>query len=207
MIMEPMNRGLPLPTLLSHALVAFTIEFDNEAERQICHRTTRHGSTAGSLHAAWLVSMAMWSNCMQFVGEEGIPIRELERRARTNTNLAGMQRWGYITVEPDPADRRPNPPRSAWVVRATPAGRKAQEVWRPLFDVIEECWQTRFGQEAIRNLRASLERLVGEPTAQRSPLFEGLEPYPGGWRAAIPRPETLPHFPMILHRGGYPDGS
>ena len=28
-----------------------------------------------------------------------------------------------------------------------------------------------------------------------------------GWRAAVPKPETLPHYPMLLHRGGFPDGS
>ncbi len=37
----------PLPALLSQALVAFTIEFDNESEHQIQHRTTR-GPAAGS---------------------------------------------------------------------------------------------------------------------------------------------------------------
>lgn len=370
-----MNGTLPLPTLLSHALVAFTIEFDNEAERQMRHRTTRHGATAGSLHAPWLVSMVMWSNCMQFVEEEGLSVRELEGRARTKTNLAGMERWGYITVGPDPGDRKAKPPRSAWLVRATAAGRKAREIWQPLFGVIEkrwrerfgigeieelrkelsavagrldpalpECmpilgfglfsrerasratesapresggvsalplpallsrvllafaiefesesdlslavcanvvrvldekgvrvrdlpqvsgvskeaiavslsfltkrgyavveadksagrakvarltrkgrtaqeaylqllgeieqgWHARFGNDAIRALRKSLERLVGEPTAELSPLFRGLEPYPDGWRAEVRRPETLPHFPMVLHRGGFPDGS
>ena len=60
------------------------------------HRTTRHGS-AGSLHAPWLVSLVMWSNCIRFVDENGLPVGELERRTRTTTNLAGMQRWGYIT--------------------------------------------------------------------------------------------------------------
>ena len=370
-----MNGRLPLPTLLSHALVAFTIEFDNEFERQMPHRTTNHRSTAGSAPAPWLVSLVMWSNCMRFVDEQGVPVRELERRARTTTNLAGMQRWGYIVVGPDPADRRPKPPRSAWVVRATPAGRKAQAVWRPLFGTIEKRWQERFGkgesdqlreslwalasqfdvelpeclpilkyglfsraqecevqasarreddgglhlplpvllsqvllafaieferesnlslaisanvlrvldekgvrvrylplltgvskeainmamgilrkqrdavieadasgsrvkvarltakgrkaqdayrrlltiiedrwqerhgQETIRLLRESLERLVGEPTAQESPLFRGLEPYPDGWRASARSPETLPHYPVVLHRGGFPDGS
>jgi hypothetical protein len=88
-------------------LVAFTIEFDNESERQIAHRTTDHGSTSGTRNGPWLVSMATWSNCMKFVGEEGLTVRELERLARTWTNLAGMQRWGYIVVEPDPADPRP----------------------------------------------------------------------------------------------------
>ena len=38
-------------------------------------------------------------------------------------------------------------------------------------------------------------------------LFGGLEPYPDNWRASVRRPATLPHFPMVLHRGGYPDGS
>jgi hypothetical protein len=38
-----MNASIPLPTLLSPALVAFTIEFDNEAGGQIIHRTTKHG--------------------------------------------------------------------------------------------------------------------------------------------------------------------
>jgi len=28
-----------------------------------------------------------------------------------------------------------------------------------------------------------------------------------GWRASVPRLEQLPHYPMILHRGGFPDGS
>jgi hypothetical protein len=37
--------------------VAFTIEFDNEAERQIQPRMSDHGGTPGSV---WLVSMAMW---------------------------------------------------------------------------------------------------------------------------------------------------
>jgi hypothetical protein len=27
------------------------------------------------------------------------------------------------------------------------------------------------------------------------------------WRARVPAPAALPHYPMTLHRGGYPDGS
>ena len=38
-------------------------------------------------------------------------------------------------------------------------------------------------------------------------LFQGLEPYPDNWRASVRRPVTLPYYPMVLHRGGYPDGS
>ena len=53
-------------------------------------------------------------------------------------------------------------------------------------------------------LRQALESLAaGDPPR----LYAGLEPYPDGWRARVPPPATLPHFPMTLHRGGYPDGS
>jgi hypothetical protein len=37
--------------------------------------------------------------------------------------------------------------------------------------------------------------------------MRGLEPYPDGWRAKVRRLEVLPYYPMVLHRGGYPDGS
>ena len=72
------------------------------------HRTTRHSSS----HGPWLVSLVMWSNCMRFVTGDGISVGELESLARTPTNWNGMERWGYIVVEPDPADSRPKPPRS-----------------------------------------------------------------------------------------------
>jgi hypothetical protein len=68
------SEHLPLSALLSQTLVAFTIEFDNEAERQINHRTTRHG---GARSGVWLVSMAMWLNCMRYVGTEPIRVGEI----------------------------------------------------------------------------------------------------------------------------------
>jgi hypothetical protein len=108
-----MADRLPLSSLLSFALGAFTIEFDNEAEHRLPHRTTNHGLTAGSAAGPWLVSMVMWFNCMRFVPEEGIAVRELERPARTRTNWDGMQGWGYIYLAPDPADSRPKPPQAA----------------------------------------------------------------------------------------------
>ena len=97
------------------------------------------------------------------VGEEGVTVGELERLARTTTNLNGMQRWGYIVVEPDPLDNRPKPPRSDWVVRPTAGGRKAREVWRPLTGVIEQRWQERFGTDAIRDLKQRLSRWSASP--------------------------------------------
>lgn len=202
-----MTSRLPLSTLLSQALVAFTIEFDNEFEHQMPHRTTNYGSTGGSRQGPWLVSLVMWSNCMQFVGEEGVTVAELQRLARSRTNLDGMQRWGYIVVEPTSSGSRAKRPRPDALIRPTLKGQKAQEVWRPLFGLIEDRWQARFGTDTIRTLREALECLVGDPAAQTSPLCEGLEPYPDGWRASVRKPAILPHYPMVLHRGGFPDGS
>jgi DNA-binding MarR family transcriptional regulator len=372
--------GLPLSTLLSGVLVAFTIELDNEFERLTPHRTTITRGAADSRSGPWLVSLVMWSNLMQFVTEEGVSVGELQRLARTGSlSLAGMERWGYITVEPGPSAPRSKAPRPDWVVRPTRKGLRAQRMWRPLLGVIEERWRGRFGtpeisrlrealsalisqfdvelpeylpvlgygllaeaynsegrgqgrataavdsgvvsslpltallsqallaftidferesevsmaisanvmrllgekgvpvrdlprlsgvskeaiamalsflekrrfivveptpnasrgkvarlthkgqeaqdtyrrllgaleerwrgrfgEETIHNVRESLEQLVGEPSAHLSPLFRGLEPHPDGWRASVPRRDTLPHYPMVLHRGGYPDGS
>ena len=72
---------LPLSALLSQVLVAFVIEFDNEFERQMPHRTTDHGRTQGQGKVPWLVSMAMWSTCMRFITTEGITVGELARKA------------------------------------------------------------------------------------------------------------------------------
>ena len=375
----------PLSALLSQVLVAFTVEFDNEAEHQMPHWTTDYGPAAGaSRKSAWLVSLAMYANCMQFIPEEGIRVIDLVRLARTKTNFPGMLRWGYITIRRDPSDAGPKPPRSEWLVHATEKGRSAQKIWRPLFAAIEKRWQTRFGENEIKRLREALsalldqidlnlpdclpilkyglfsrapgnfkrrpetkrdedvrrlplsmllsrvllafaiefehdsdlslaicanvlrvldekgvrardlpslsgiskeaiamaagilqkmglaivetdrgarakmvyvtpkgkkaraayrerlavietswrtrfgaygvdelrrslehlalgsstdERPVSGLEAARSPLFDGLEPYPDNWRAKVSMRTTLPHFPMVLHRGGYPDGS
>jgi hypothetical protein len=382
--MTETDGPLPLPTLLSHALVAFTIEFDNEFEHRMSHRTTVQGRADADAGPGpgprpavgpWLVSMAMWSNCMRLLDDSGMRVRELEELALAKSNLEGMRRWGYIRLGPDPSDTRSKPPAADLLVQPTRAGRAAQEVWRPLTGEIEQRWQARFGrgnveglrkalvavvgqarrplphylpvlgyglwtgpgvpglrsdigepaadvsgldlaallsgallgfalgyergsevsmaiganllrvldaggvrvrdlpqltgvakpgiemalgvlqkrdlagvrsdpsggrwkvarltqagvyareahsdrigevEELARNrfgaepfgaLRRALEPLVGDPTGQRSPLYGGLVPYPDGWRAQVREPDTLPHFPVVLHRGGYPDGS
>ena len=338
-------RPLPLSALLSQALVAFTIEFDNEFEHISPHRTSRFG---GSPLDPWLVSMAMYLNCMRFVTDEGVTAREVEQLARTKTNWAGMLRWGHISVQDG-------------LVRPTKKGRLGRDISRALLPEIETRWRRRFGAPLIERLRKSLYSIAsrfegdlpdcmpilgyglyssanlnpapacagasfpnlplpcllskmllqlaidyesrakisiaiaanvvrpisdqGAPirdlprlsgvskeaiamalkflesrgcvilksgmsrmvflteTGKRvrqgypklvasiekgwrerygdpciglrgclehiieGPVFEGLTPYPDNWRAMVPAREVLPHFPMVLHRGGYPDGS
>jgi hypothetical protein len=64
-----------------------------------------------------------------------------------------------------------------------------------------------FGKRTIRQLRQSLERLVDDPQHESSPLYRCLKAYPDNWRSSTPQLRVLPQFPMVLHRGGYPDGS
>ena len=151
---------LPLPALLSHALVAFTIELDNEFEHRAPHRTTRF-SEGQTRSDPWLTSLAMWFNCMQFLQEEGLSVAQLQEAARTRTNLHGMQRWGYVTITPGTADAPRKPPEAEWIVRPTQKGRRAQQLWRPLIGEIEERWAVRFGDEALKELRAALQALTG----------------------------------------------
>jgi DNA-binding MarR family transcriptional regulator len=384
---EPVVRAidaseLPLFTLLSFVLVAFTIEFDNEAEHRMAHTTTAQLRAGDLARGPWLTSLAMYENCMKHLGKDGVRVGDLERLAKTGANLAGMTRWGYVTIAPDPSDKqagtRAKIPERDWIIRATPAGRRALEVWAPLhaeierrwelrfgagemrelhealggvwrqidralpdcmpilgyglvnrvyevdaahtaagealhlekltlvaavsrvllafalefeegsmgslaiganvlrvlteegvaardlpvlsgvskesiamamgilkkYELVEEFsdarvkmvrltakgsevkerakklvesiearWSERFGHDAMRRLRGALETIVraegAEPDAHgnASHLFAGMKPYPEGWRAAVKAPRTLPHFPMVLHRGGYPDGS
>jgi DNA-binding MarR family transcriptional regulator len=163
-----MTAELPLPAQLSQALVAFAIEFDNEFEHRMPHRTTRHGTTPGLDHPPYLVSMAMWVNCMRFVPGDGIPAGQLARRAQvTGKSMQGVlkrmsQWWGYLTVQASPAEDRAKAPRAGYLVRPTVAGRRAQDVWEPLEGEIEDRWRDRFGEAEIDRLRTALAGIAGQ---------------------------------------------
>ena len=149
-----------LPTALSQALIAFTIEFDNEFEHRIEHHT---GNRSG--RGVWLTSMVMWSNFMRLIPAGGVALREVEANGRI-TNLGGLQRWGYISIEDD-------------TVRLEPGGECAQEAWRPLAGEIEQRWRERFGDAAIDELRQALSR-VADPAL---PLYLPVLGYADGMRA------------------------
>ena len=151
-----------LPTALSQALIAFTIEFDNEFEHRVEHHT---GNKTGS--GVWLTSMVMWSNFMRLIPPGGVALSAVEANGRI-TNFGGLQRWGYISVEP--ADQ---------TVHLKPGGRRAQEVWRPLAGEVEQRWRERFGDAAIDELRQALSS-VADPAL---PLYMPVVGYADGMRA------------------------
>jgi DNA-binding MarR family transcriptional regulator len=174
---------LTLSALLSKVLLAFAIEYESESR----------------------LSLAIGADVVRVLDEKGVQLRDIPLLSGVSKEAIAMamgilRKAGLVVVGPDPSGR-------GKVVRLTAKGREAQDVYHRLVGAIEGRWEIKFGKDSIRKLRESLERLVGDATPQVSPLFRGLEPHPDGWRAAVRKPETLPHYPMVLHRGGYPDGS
>jgi hypothetical protein len=182
-------RGDPsLVALLAHALMAYTLDFEN-------------GSA---------LSLPLSANVVRVLNGEGVPVRELPSltgisKEAVAGSLTSLARTDYVLVEGSPASKR--------TIRLTAAGETLRTDQRRLHARIGKSWATRFGTNVIEPLRAALERILDHPQ-----LPAGLTPYPDGWRASTPYArETqavladpggrLPHHPMVLHRGGWPDGS
>ena len=189
-----MTTEVDLSALLSRALVAFTIEFDNESEHRNAHRTTvgsRGEANAPSHRGPWLVSQVMWENVMRHVDAEGVTVQELHARARTRRDsLGGLQRWGYVVVTPassDPRRARTAPPKAGDLVRPTAAGRNAQAVWRPLAAEVEARWRTRFGELWIEVLRRSLQAVVDQFEVDL-PLYLPIVYPTNNGKADVPEP-------------------
>lgn len=173
----------PLPWLLARVLLAFAIEYERAAE----------------------LSLAISADLLRVLDRDGVRVRDLPALSGVSaeglamaTGFTGSR--GLTVIEAGSAGSR-------WkIARLTPTGESARQRYFDLTSEIEDGWQGRFSPATIAGLRAALEHLTGAG-GPGSPLFAGLEPDPSGWRATAPRPQTLPHYPMVLHRGGYPDGS
>lgn len=144
----------PLTTLLSQALVAFTIEFDNTWESRIVQN-----DSVKLFH----VSQVMWSNFLRFVGKGGISVSHLSLLAgypekKVHPCLAGMIRWGYVKVD-EPSNRSKKVKPLEQRIRLTPSGSRAAEVWMPLAKEIEARWMERHGSK-VQSLRKSLTSLL-----------------------------------------------
>ena len=173
----------PLYTLLSRVLLAFAIEFE----------------------AGFAPSLAICANLLRVLDEKGVRVRDLPQIS--GVSKEGLQMAFGIVRKSGVAVIEDNPGGGPYkVARLTAKGLEARQAYGHRLAEIEEHWITRFGSESIGPLRAFLDELAGQGTAGSSPLFKGLKPYPDGWRASVRKPLTLPHFPMVLHRGGYPDG-
>jgi DNA-binding MarR family transcriptional regulator len=178
-------EGLDLSALLAQVLMAFTLDFERRSR----------------------LALPVCADTLAVLHPDGIRVRDLptlsgvSREAQAMT-VGFLARHGCVVVEPDPAASRGK------VVRLTEKGGRALSRYRANLATTEDQWTARFGATSLTRLRRSLEK-VAEARGQdgASLLLQGTTPYPDGWRASVPRPERLPDHPMVLHRGGYPDGS
>jgi DNA-binding MarR family transcriptional regulator len=182
-------RALHLAAHLSQVLLAYTLDFERESE----------------------VSLPLSADVVRALDKTGMAVRDLPEatgvsKEATSMALTFLVKTGYVVVEGATAATK--------VARLTPQGREVQEHAPGVHAAIEGSWKKRFGTDELRRLRAALEGVL----AQRVELSRGLEPHPGGWRASKPYLEQtravienptarLPRYPMVLHRGGWPDGS
>jgi hypothetical protein len=126
-------------------------------------------------------------------------------------SLTWLQTAELVSVDPDPSGR-------GKIARLTDRGAEAQEEHTDRLDEVESAWSGRYGRATVDDLRASLQRILDQPGGKDGQLSAGLVTPPGGWRgkarykpltaAFVASPSAaLPHYPMVLHRGGWPDGS
>ena len=171
-----------LAALLSQPLLAFTLEYEEEST----------------------LALAMNANVVRELSTEGVPMRDLPNRSGVSkeaiTAAVGfLKRNGYAVVEPE-----------SKVVRLTKEGLAERAQHTRIAKAVEQRWRKRLGDDFDRLAQALV-------TGRQLAL--GLQPYPDGWRASrnpyrarteavLADPASaLPQYPMVLHRGGYPDGS
>jgi hypothetical protein len=142
---------------------------------------------------------------LRVLDEDGVQVRHLPELTGVSreaipmaSNFTGSRDITVIGTAPDGGRWK--------VARLTPKGTVVREAYADRVESLEDRWREQYDADAITSLRSGLERLAG-PGGPASRLFSGLDPAQGNWRADVRPPQTLPHFPMVLHRGGYPDGS
>ena len=184
-----------LSVLLARTLLGFTLEFERASK----------------------LSLPVCANGLRVLGEDATRVRDLPRLAGVSKEglamLVGfLARANLATVAPDPSAPR------GQTVSLTPKGLAAKRASGRLLVNIEERWRRRFGADAIDELRAGLHGILDARAGDAPLLAQGLVPPPGGWRprrpyltqtqAVLRDPRAaLPRYPMVLHRGGFPDGS
>jgi hypothetical protein len=183
--------GRPLPThlgpLVAQALLAYTVDFERTSD----------------------LALPLVANVVRVTGDgivqRDVPAASGISKEATSVALTALTRSGHALVEGRTAATR--------IVRLTASGEATRSAAPAVHAGIEQTWVERLGARGVARFRSLLEEVLEHPK-----LEDGLRPHPDGWRASKPYLErteallrdprgTLPHYPMVLHRGGWPDGS
>lgn len=139
--------------------------------------------------------LAFREDLLRLLDADGVQVRRLPELSGVSVEaqqmaLGILERGKLGEVGPDPKGSRYK------VARLNALGVRLRDGHAALLREVDAAWASR--TETVREL---LTALVADGR-----LRAGLTPPPGTWRAALP-PQTLPHYPMVLHRGGFPDGA
>ncbi|MDR2986843.1 MAG: hypothetical protein LBV34_18595, partial [Nocardiopsaceae bacterium] len=199
---------LGLSALLSRALLLFTLDYERESA----------------------LSLPMSADILPAIGTDRVRLRDLPLRAGVSKEAVSaavgfLERNGFAVTGPDETRGR--------AVALADRGIAAFDAHEGLLGAAEERWAERCGAATIGRLRTCVDRfaehrqseneagegqfMLGRFTLGQFTLSLGLRPHPDGWRAQrrykahtdgiLADPWTaLPAHPMVLHRGGYPDG-
>jgi hypothetical protein len=134
------------------------------------------------LEAELPLSMPVLANVVRVTDDDGVLVRDLPHlTGAAKEGVTWMSnvlvRGGHATI--DLVDRKKR-------LRLTDTGRAAKAAYAEAVVAVDDA-----------RLRAALEVIDVSPAPR----------YERGWRANVKAPDTLPHHPIVLHRGGYPDGA
>ena len=175
----------PLITLLSRALLLFALDYERGAK----------------------LSLAVQLDGLRVLDADGVAVRDLPRLTGVSKEAIAMivnrlERVGCVDLVPIPGRGRGKHARltAERGVRPEPPGAAA----RARADELARAVRRRRGIRAAASARADRRRrhargLAAVRRARRRIRTAGAR--------RCPTPELLPWFPMLLHRGGYPDGS
>jgi hypothetical protein len=127
------------------------------------------------------LSLAICANVLRVLTEEGVRLRDIPQSSGVSKESIAMA-MGILQKKNFVAIDK--------VVRLTSQGATALDAYRKRLALIE----AEYNSIDVEAFTTEL-------------LLDGISPYPDNWRAGVRKPSVLPHYPMVLHRGGYPDGS
>lgn len=192
-VKDPGSAGFD--TLLARALLLFTVDYEAESR----------------------LSLPLTADVVATLTDHAIPLRFVPilggvSKEGVVSGIGFLERHGLAITGADPGAKRGK------AVSLTGQGRAAKDRYGRRWRAVEQGWEARFGAGPVDALRDVLAAFAGHMTAGQPTLALGLRPYENGWRArgryraqtraVLMDPwKALPRHPMVLHRGGYPDGS
>lgn len=138
------------------------------------------------------VSLGTCAAILRPLSTDPIPVRDLQTvtgiaRKEWGSAMSQLERAGFATTGTMPGTK-------VKTLALTAAGARLQESYPALLAKVE----SNFAHgEAVR---AAAEPWVADALGWTTPKLDC-------WRAKTKTPRALAHFPLVMHRGGYPDGS